>query len=324
MIKIGIIGAGGIGKLHMGILSKMKDVEITMVCDEAKEKAIESKEMFGAKSIETDFQKLLEVDEIDAILCCVPTFMHTPIVVESVKAGKHIFCEKPLCMTLEEANEIKKALEKSKVKFQMGFVRRFDNEWLKFKELITGNKIGRPVLWRSINAGSAPSAKWFLDIEKGGGPFMDGAIHNYDFANFMFGKAKEVTSFLLKFREDSTALDTGTTIIKFESEDELMLCWSWGLPLGASGCSLHDTLGPKGALIFHGEEFIVNLGTNNKESIKVEPESLTKGFEKQLEHFISCIKEDKTPEVGISEGIESLKIALAVFESAKLSKKIYV
>ncbi len=324
MVKVGVIGAGGMGNLHMGILSKMRDVEITVICDEEKEKAIEAKLKFGAQRIETNFRKLLETDEIEAILCCVPTFMHTQIVIESARAGKHIFCEKPLCMTIDEASKIKRALDKSKVKFQIGFVRRFDDEWLKFKELIIDGKIGRPVIWRSINAGSAPSAKWYVDKKKGGGPFIDGAIHNYDFANYIFGKAKEVTAFLTKFREDSTAFDTGTVIVKFESEDELMMCWSWGLPAGASGSNLHDAIGPKGAIIFQKEEFVINQGANNVELVKIEPESLTKGYVKQLQHFISCIIEDKTPEVGILEGIESLKIASAVFESSRFSKKVHI
>lgn len=325
MFKIGIVGCGGISRVHLDILSQISDVEISAICDVDEKKLLEFKKKYGAKKIFSDFKELMR-EEVDVILCCVPTHLHAPVIVEAAKKGKDIFCEKPLAMTMEDALEMEEVCKKNRVKFQIGFVRRFDSEWLKLKELIQKGTIGRPVLWRGANAGSGPNPKWFFEKEKGGGPFVDGCVHNYDFSRFIFGETKEAKASLFRFKKESAAFDTGTALVKFKSEDEIMLSWSWGLPKGCSGQNIHDILGPKGTIFFPSQEpkFIINLADEKKEFVEVEKESLDKAFKLQMEHFISCIKEDKNPSVGFEEGIKSLEIALAVLKSADKGETIYL
>lgn len=323
MIKIGIIGCGGMGRYHANILKNMKDVEITSASDINIDALNAFKNEFGVKEIYDDFKKLLKNSDVDAIICATPTHLHYKIVVESAKAKKHIFCEKPISINLKQADRMIEECEKNNVIFQIGYVRRFDEEWLKFKELIENKIIGRPVVWHQIWGGSGPSSEWFYDIKKGMGPFIDGAVHSYDFAIFTFGKVKKVKGSLIKFKK-FTSPDTGVVSVEFESGDILVLCWSWGLPVNVASQYVHQALGPEGVLIFGGYQdekgkyFVVRKKDGEDKIGPIPLDSLKIGFEKQMEHFIDCIKNNKKPIVGGVEGRESLKVGLEAIKSWKL------
>lgn len=328
MVKLGMIGCGGIGNLHMGFLKKIKGVEVLAISDVNEEKLHFMKNRFKIKYTFSDFRKLLKIGEIDGIICTTPTYLHSLIVTESAKAKKDIFCEKPMAMTLKDADRMIESCEKHNVKLQIGFVRRFDKEWVKFKELIKSGIIGRPVIWRSISGSSGPGNPWFHDIKKGGGPFIDGAVHSYDFALYTFGNVKEIKSSLIKFRKRTTAPDTGFVNVKFSGGDHLLLNWSWGLPPGCHSSGINEAIGPGGVLIFGGVQskkykwFVVRKNGGKEEKTGRTPiDTLTKGFQKQMEHFVDCIKNNKKPVVGGLEGRKSLEVGLEVLRKWKLTHR---
>lgn len=330
MVKLGIIGCGGIAGIHTDQLVKMKDrAQVVYVADLDEKKAMEKKEKMGASKYTTDYHELLRSD-VEGVLCCVPTGYHADIVVDAARAGKQIFCEKPIAMTMEDADKMVEACKKAGVVLQIGFVRRFDDAWLKYRELIQSGVIGRPVIWRSVAGSGMPPAKWFNDEKIGGGPFIDGCIHNFDFALYTFGDAKEAVASLKKFRSDTTALDTGTAVVKFKSGDELMLSWSWGLPDGCSAAGAHDTIGPDGGLVFPSGnvvedkfvEFRIRNRNDKNGTVRVEKDSIAKGFYKQMEHFIDCVENKKEPIVNGEDGRKALEIALAVIQSGKTGKPV--
>ncbi len=322
MVKIGIIGCGGMGRYHANILKKFQDVEIVSASDVNTEVLNSFKNEFEVKETYTDYKDMLEKSDINAIICATPTHLHYKIVTFAAKAKKHIFCEKPIALNLKQAEKMIDLCEKNNAILQIGYVRRFDQEWLKFKELMDKRIIGRPVIWHQIWGGNGPSAEWFYDIKKGMGPFVDGAVHSYDFAIFTFGKVKKVKSSLTKFKNFSSP-DTGTTIVEFESGDMLVLCWSWGLPKNVSSQYLHQALGPEGVLVFGGFQdekdkyFVVRKEVGEEKIGPIPLNSLGIGFERQIEHFIDCVKNNKKPVVSGIDGYESLKVGLDVLKSWK-------
>jgi len=217
-----------------------------------------------------------------------------------------------------------KKLKKNNVKFQIGFVRRFDKEWLEFKELMHLETIGENVVWRQVSAGAGPKTEWFYDIKKGAGPFIDGAVHSYDFALYTFGKAKKVESCLTRFKKFSSP-DTGVVSVEFESGNILVLLWSWGLPEKCFTNGINDAIGPKGALIFEGirdkehKWFLLRKENGTEEKVGEMPiDTLGPAFTEQMDHFIDCIKNNKKPKVGYIEGRESLKIGLQALEQWRI------
>jgi predicted dehydrogenase len=257
--------------------------------------------------------------------------LHAQIAVDALNAGKHVFCEKPLARTAEQAELIRKAVETSGRAFQVGFVRRFDDEWLAWREQVREGAIGRPLVWRDTNAGFFNVAKWFTTEDQGGGPFIDGCVHNYDFGLYTFGPVEWAFSHFRSFRPDNSAFDTGTTTLRFASGDELMLAWSWGLAEGTSGTRVFEFLGPKGTISIPGDEpepgknrLLLTRSGGEKSNVTYPKNALGRAFELQMDEFVEVCQGKKQPRAGIKEGIESLRIALAVLESGRKSEKVYV
>lgn len=327
-LKIGIIGAGGIAGVHLPHLAARDDIELTALAD-VNPAGAETAQKFGIAHFKSDFREILPL--VDAVLICVPTFLHAPIALETLRAGKATFCEKPLCRTLEEADQMAQAARESGAPLQVGFVRRFDEEWLAWRAAIQSDKIGRPVVWNDISSSSGPEAAWFYRDEQGGGPFLDGCIHNYDFALHTFGPAHFAFCNGQTWRENATAIDTGTATIRFHSGDELMLKWSWALPTGCSGARVFELLGPRGALIWPVDEtsgkaqkhFVVESGAE-REEIAFPASALADAFKNQMNEFIAVARGEKPPRAGLCEGRAALQLALAVLASARCGERVHL
>ncbi|WP_374717997.1 inositol 2-dehydrogenase [Neobacillus sp.] len=182
-LTVGIIGAGRIGKLHVGHLrvipqirvKSVSDVEIRHLKEWAKEKQIEV--------LTTDYHDLLKDPEIKAVFICSPTNTHATIIKEAALAGKHIFCEKPVSFSVEETEEALKVVEKAGVKLQVGFNRRFDPNFRKIRELVQDGTIGKPHILRITSRDPEPPSIEY--VQSSGGLFMDMAIHDFDMARYI-------------------------------------------------------------------------------------------------------------------------------------------
>lgn len=322
-LKVAVVGAGGIAHYaHLPNLKAREDaVEIAAIVDASAEIAGQMASLYGVAKTAADISEVL--DEVDAVLICVPTFLHADIAVQCLRAGKAVFCEKPLTRTLEQADAIADAMNASGAKLQVGFVRRFDEEWLTFHKAIQEGKVGKPVVWRDVQAGSGPANLWFNIDEKGGGPFLDGSIHNIDFALSMFGPAQWAFCHGRTLRDVNTAIDTGTATIHFQSGDELLIAWSWGLPFGSGGGSVFELFGSRG-LLNHGTDesgnaaYVINHGDDaENEVLAYPPNALSDAYKAQIDEFIEVARGDKEPRAGFVEGRESVRVALAILESAR-------
>ena len=250
MPTFGIIGCGGMGRRHTTSLKAIGGAEVLACADLRGEAAREFAETHGIPHPFDDYRRLLDLKGLDGVFVCTPTFTHREVVEAAAAAGKEIFCEKPIALTVEDAQAMVEACARGGVQLMIGFVRRYDNSWGKVREVLQSDAIGRPVVWRQCNAGSCPASPWYMDKEKGAGPLMDGAVHTYDFARHIFGDAATVWADVTRLRRDRTAWDTGTAAIRFRSGDDLILSWSWGLPSGVRGGSILDVLGPDGVVLF--------------------------------------------------------------------------
>ncbi len=328
-LKIGIIGAGGISSAHLPHLANRDDVELFAVADVNQNAAQELAKQWNIAHVAADYKTWLH--EVDAVLICVPTWLHSLIAIETLHAGKATFCEKPMARTREQGEAMLQAQKASGAPLQIGFVRRFDAEWLSWREAVLAGKIGRPLVWRDIMAGAGPSAPWFNQDEKGGGPFLDGCIHNLDFALYTFGPAKWVFAQGRTLRESNTAIDTGSATIRFQSGDELLLAWSWGLPENCSGGRVFELFGPKGILRFPGgapdengnRHFVVTRGEAiSNENIAFPADALGLGFKQQMDEFVTVARGETEPRADGQAGLESLCLALGILESARTENKV--
>ncbi len=334
-IRLGIIGCGGMGFHHSRRLIKMKEVEIVAASDVNSDSLKRFTDEFQVKHSFSDYNRMLDIKEMRGVLVSLPTFLHRAAVISAAKKEKHIFCEKPIAMNLEDADEMIKVCRENEVKFMLGFVRRFDNFWRKAREVIKEDLLGRPVIWHDVNSSSGALYDWYFDKEKGGGPLIDGAIHNYDFGHYTFGKIRKVYASTMNLNSNVSAIDTGSAIIEYQSKDEQIISWSWGLPKGASGAQLTDVIGPKGALVFPGcfdekeipqsinQEkngvFLLSLKKGGKEWVKWKKNDM---FFDQLLHFVDCIRKDTEPCVTGEDGEKALEVGLAILRSGELGSAV--
>jgi len=328
-IGFGVIGCGRISESHLQALSKLPETRLVCVADVNTEAAQLRAEKHGVSQWVADYHELLAMPEVEAVVVCVPTFLHAEVVCAAAAAGKHVLCEKPIAMTVEDAARMTTACETAGVRFMVGFVRHFSPEWLALREIIASGRLGRPVIWRHSIAIRVPPLRWFVDAHKGGGPFLDGCVHDYDFARSIFGEAKWALGSLTRFSEHSTALDAGTAIVHFQSGDEIVRSWSWGLP--GPNCHVpptQDVIGPDGALCFPASSEDGNLYVINTEGeSEAVPFEVTTGqdwFDRQMAHFVHCVREGREPVTGGVEGIKALEIALAVLRAGETHELVRV
>ena len=189
-LKIGVIGTGRIGKVHIATLvQSVPQAEVTAIADININSAMEVARSFGIISVFPSHTDIINNPDIEAVIICSSTDTHARYIVEAAKAGKHIFCEKPVDLTIEVIQNALDAVKKAGVKLMVGFNRRFDPNFLKIRQLVMEGKIGDPHILKITSRDPAPPPAEYSAVS--GGMFMDMTIHDFDMARYIVGS--EVT-----------------------------------------------------------------------------------------------------------------------------------
>lgn len=220
-LRVGVIGAGRIGKLHADNLARrIPNVEVAGIADIYLPAAQELAANLRVPVAVSDYHALLADPAIDAVLICSATDTHSSIIVEAAKAGKHIFCEKPIDFDLARIDRALEAVTNAGVKFQIGFNRRFDANFRKVRELVATGKVGSPHLLRITSRDPAPPPIDYL--KNSGGIFLDMTIHDFDMARYLMGS--EVTELYASGSVlvdpqigEAGDIDTAVTLLRFAS-----------------------------------------------------------------------------------------------------------
>jgi myo-inositol 2-dehydrogenase/D-chiro-inositol 1-dehydrogenase len=187
-IKVGIIGAGYIGGVHASLLARDERVRIAMVHDIDAERATRLAASTGA-AIVADADALIE--GCDAVFIATPNTQHTDLAIAAARAGRHVFCEKPMATRLSDAREVLEAAEESAIVFQVGHNRRFAPVYSRLKSLLTDEN--RPHSAHvKMNRGELLNPEWVGDVSVTGGFLYETPIHIFDMMRFLFGEVAEL------------------------------------------------------------------------------------------------------------------------------------
>ncbi|RBW69280.1 inositol 2-dehydrogenase [Bacillus taeanensis] len=219
-IVIGIIGAGRIGRLHAENIVQIPQVEIKTISDIFADNAREWAAQIGIPHVTTDYQEILNDSDIDAVFICSPTNTHAPIIKEAAKAGKHIFCEKPVSFSAEETKEALQVVKEAGVKLQVGFNRRFDHNFKKVHDTVKAGTIGDTHIVKITSRDPEPPPAEY--IKSSGGMFMDMSIHDFDMARYVTGSEVEEVyvqgaSLVDPVFAELGDVDTAVITLKFEN-----------------------------------------------------------------------------------------------------------
>jgi myo-inositol 2-dehydrogenase/D-chiro-inositol 1-dehydrogenase len=186
VLNIGVIGAGRIGKVHAeNLVTRIPHVNVLAIADVAVQAAQETARRLHIPKATQDYREILANPDIQAVAICSATDTHSQIIIEAAKAGKHIFCEKPIDFDLNRIDNVLAAVDQAGVKLQIGFNRRFDANYARVRQAIVSGEIGDLHMLHIISRDPAPPPISYIKVS--GGIFLDMTIHDLDMARFLTG-----------------------------------------------------------------------------------------------------------------------------------------
>lgn len=186
-VNIGIIGTGKAGLLFGHAVNASRHGRLAAVAAATQEEADEAGRALGDISQATgDWRKLIDNPGVDAVFICSPTFLHAEMTIAAAEAGKHVLCDKPMCLSSTDAEEMIQACDKAGVILMIGFIERFNNAFRVAKDRIQNGQIGEPVSVLSRRAHPPRKGSWIMDDAKSGGAFLHTGCHNIDLIQWLF------------------------------------------------------------------------------------------------------------------------------------------
>jgi len=325
--RVAIIGAGGISGAHaQGILQYSDKIECVALCDISKENLEKrSAQLGGVKALFTDWNDMYAKagDTIDAVVICLPHQLHAPAILDAAKNGKHILCEKPMCISLEEADKIQAAVKASGVRYMSAHDQLFIPIVQEAKKLIDAGWIGKLRWLRSQDcffAGSGDGTgfrgKWRAKLEtQGGGELIDTGYHpSYRLLYLAGSPVAEVRSTMGRFEQQIEGEDTASVQVRFENGviGEILTSWAMALPYGSY--AIHAS-GDKGQLFGNGSDLYF-LPRGFAEPAKLKLREIKSTYIEQMGYFADCLNLGKKPIHGPDEGRAVLELIIKATQNA--------
>lgn len=326
MIRVGFIGLGGMGLHQAKSFAKAAGCQVAAGADPAPPMRDRFGEAFPAAQVYDSPEALIAQAKVDAVVIAVPTGYHQAVAAAALAARIPVLLEKPMARTVAQCHQLNEDAAKANTLLMVAHCRRFDPYWKSWGEMVLAGKLGTPLLWRDVRAGFAPGG-WFMDDALGGGPLIDGAVHNYDFANWIFGEPESVLASGIKLDPSVSAIDTGSTIIRYKAGHQLLLSWSWV----AKGTTLHDIIGPAGFIQFGtggitvpDEEkgryqYCCFTDREGKASLLKSP-AQPDMYTIQAEHFLACIRGEVACQSPGTQAVKAIAVAEAVLQAGREGK----
>ncbi|UCF38294.1 MAG: inositol 2-dehydrogenase [Acidobacteriota bacterium] len=329
-LRVAVVGLGRIGKVHLEtLLRRTAGVEVISVWDPRSAKAEEAARSGGIPSVGKSFSEILEAD-VDAVILCSPTDTHTEYVIAAARAGKHIFCEKPLALSLAEIRDAIAAVEAAGVQLMVGYNRRFDPNHSKARQMVETGKIGAPHLLKITSRDPAPPPPEYCAVS--GGMFLDMTIHDFDLARYVMGsEVKEVfaraTSLVDERIGQSGDVDTAVITLDFENgaigviDNSRRAVYGYDQRLevfGSAGMvqidnTRHDT-----------HEFFGAEGTQRALLHDFFMDRYREAFAVEMGAFVESIRMGREVPVTGHDGLLSVAIALAAKKSVADNRPVHI
>jgi myo-inositol 2-dehydrogenase/D-chiro-inositol 1-dehydrogenase len=329
-VKIAVIGTGRMGSVHVRNIARLiPEADLVAVCDIRLEVAQAVADEHGIQRVVKDYHELLADPEIEAILISSSTDTHAFMMNDIAAAGKHIFCEKPLALELEKIDAALAAVEKTGVKLQVGFNRRFDKSFRRVKEIVSSGEIGRPCILRITNRDPDFPAMEFLRVS--GGIFLDLAIHDFDMVRFQLGEVQEVYAagdVLIEPKlNEFNDIDTDVVIIKFANgavgtiDNSRKAVYGYDQRLEVF-CS-------NGTAMANNEAENVTVKGNRDGFLSAKPpyffmQRYAPCYVEEVRQFINCVRNDKpTPTTG-ADGRAAVVLGYAAWKSLRENRPVKI
>jgi predicted dehydrogenase len=319
-IKVGLIGGGGIVDAHIrGYRAYADLIEVTAVADVIDEIARRRAAELGAAAY-TDFREMILEADLDAVDICLPHHLHAEAIVSAAQAGKHILCEKPLCLTVEQANQVQQAVRTAGVTLMCAHNQLFLPAVSRARQLLDQDILGTVYEVRITdtfyNDFNPKNMGWRATAAtSGGGELMDTGYHpTYLMLHLAGGSAVEATALLSRHRlRFMDSEDSAQVLVRFDNGivGHLITSWAYDPPPGTERFSV---VGERGSLHSDGTSLTVTLRGSGSQTYDFEA---VDSYVSEIGHFADCLRSGTRPLHTEREGIDVLCLILAAYEGAR-------
>lgn len=332
-LKFGVVGCGQIARDRMiPAILRSEKAELVAIADVDEQAVKTTAATYQVPHYYRSLGDLLQNDLIEAVYIATPNYLHCEHAITCANSGKHVLCEKPMAVNVEEGKRMIESFKRNKVKLMVAYMTRFNEATLHAKQLIANGSIGKPIVVQS-QFGFVKTLRgkddWRLDSKKaGGGCLMDVGVYPIDTISFLLDdKIIEVMAF------------SGNIRFKYPMEDVLIT--SFKLSRGGIGgfvCgysvsipSSFEVYGTEGSIILTRpfSQFAVGelqlIRSDKKEKYEVGlSDPLFACYQRELEHFCECIAQDKEPQPNGQVGLSTIKVIESIYKSVELRTSIEV
>jgi predicted dehydrogenase len=304
MVKVGLVGVGFMGTMHANVYNLLGNAELVAATGKHPDQLQAFGEKFGVKTYAT-MDEMLASETLDVVDICLPTHLHRDATVHALDAGKHVVCEKPMALSVDEANAMIDAMERSGKRLFIAHCIRFWPEYAFLKEAVEDERFGRLLSLNLTRYGQFPywsSDNWLADENLSGGGVLDMHIHDTDFALYLMGDPQQMHSWgTIDERGASHVFTTmqyaGGTVVHLEG--------GWNLPTNSPFKMAFRAIFERGAMIFDGGPLTVF--EPNNEPVVPHFEAMAAegggnisdlgGYFLELKYFYDCLENREVPSV---------------------------
>jgi len=343
-LRVGIIGVGGISKVHLEGYAKIDYADVVAFCDIIPERAERGAKQYGAPDAKvfTDYKEMLEMEDLDSVDICTPNRWHAPMTIDALRAGKHVFSEKPMAITSKDAGEMVKAATETGLKLTVGYQSRFADDARLLKKMVDEGELGRVYYAEALAVRRRGVPTWGVFLSKedqGGGPLIDIGTHVVDRTLWLMGDYSKPVSVLASTYDELAALggynswgpwdpqsfeveDGAFGLVKLESGATVLIKATWALNIDRDQ---HGSLlcGTKaGASLCDGLK--INGEAHNRlwEYTPVPVHSADSLYDREIAYWADCLVNDTEPLVKAEEAAQVVRVLEAMYQSAERGEAV--
>lgn len=333
-VALAVVGAGRAGMLHAVNAARwLASAELACIVEPDQVTREQSSAELGVAGFE-DLEKALYGAAFDAVVITAPTFTHCELAILSAKEGKHIFCEKPMALTLGDCDRMASAADNAGVILQLGFVRRFQPEFREAKRRVEAGEIGKPMLVKSLTRGPGLPPPWAHDIARSNGMLAEVNSHDFDTVRWLAGSEIErVYTETANFKGDERGvLAEGfydNAIVSLRLESGALGLIDGACPADYGYDARAEVLGTEGLIVVGDNRSMSLMGIRNRGLGEVPayhswPQRFEPAYREELRHFVRSVATGTPPEVGSADGRAAVAAVLAANRSWREQRPVLV
>jgi len=327
-INVAFLGAGRMGMTHLRNLVGIPGVRVRVVADTNLDSAQQGAALVRADRASNDIAATIGAADVDAVLIATSTGTHAELIEACVRAGKPVWCEKPVALTLVETRRVVDTVEAAGVPVMIGFMRRFDPGYAAAKQKIESGDIGRVERFRAVSGDLAPPSLAF--IKTSGGMFVDFFVHDLDLARFLVGEIEEVNAWGSVLIDpgfvDAGDVDTAVAMLRFRDgalgvlEGSRRSTWGYDIRTEVAGSRAKLVIeAPRKTPLLTMQD--LGVTEDHYESF---PDRFHEAYHAELEFFFASLRAGTPPAPGVRDALETLRVALAAAKSMAEGRPVKV